>query len=145
MLLLDNSSPHAVVVDTRLPPSSATLHQAMVQAWPRLASRVQCHEGDMDSVALEQSDVVVSSHACGRLTDVVLDRSALAGARVAVLPCCHDFAACDTGALAAWVDRGLAIDIMRVVRMEQRGYRVWTQTISAQVTPKNRVLIAVPA
>src|ERR1700731_2251455 len=33
MLLLDDSSPRAVVVDKALPPSSATLHDALVHVW----------------------------------------------------------------------------------------------------------------
>jgi hypothetical protein len=144
MLMLDDSSPHALVVDTQIPPSSAALHQMLVEAWPRLARRVQFIDADIDSVALDESDMVVSSHACGRLTDVVLDRSALARARVAVLPCCHDFDKCDVGALTGWVDPALAIDIMRAMRMEQRGYRIWTQSIAAAITPKNRLLIGVP-
>jgi hypothetical protein len=31
------------------------------------------------------------------------------------------------------------------MRLEQRGYRVWTQTIPADITPKNRLLIGEPA
>jgi hypothetical protein len=42
------------------------------------------------------------------------------------------------------VDRALAIDVLRAVRLEQRGYRVWTQTIPEEITPKNRLLIAAP-
>ena len=37
-----------------------------------------------------------------------------------------------------------AIDIMRVVKLEQNGYHVRTQTIPASVTPKNRLLLASP-
>src|SRR5688500_12383388 len=88
MRLLDHSSPHALVVDAQIPSSSAVLHRMLVEAWPRLARRVQFIAADIDAVALDASDMVVSSHACGRLTDVVLDRSASARARVAVLPCC---------------------------------------------------------
>ena len=40
------------------------------------------------------------------------------------------------------VDGALAIDIMRVVKLEQNGYHVRTQTIPAIVTPKNRLLLA---
>jgi hypothetical protein len=72
----------------------------------------------------------------------VLDRAVAARAMVAVLPCCHDLATCDSGSLAGWVDRPLAIDILRAMRLEQQGYRVWTQTIPAAVTPKNRLLLA---
>jgi hypothetical protein len=141
MLLLDDSSPRAIVVDKKLPPSSAKVHDALAGAWPRLAGRVEFLERPLEEVALEPTDVVVSSHACGDLTDRVLDRAVSAGARVAVLPCCHNLATCDTGALSGWVDKPMAIDIMRATRLEGRGYRVWTQTISESITPKNRLLL----
>jgi hypothetical protein len=141
MLLLDDSSPSALVVDKTLPASSARLHEALESAWPRIAGRVSFVQSALDAVEILPADVVVSSHACGALTDVVLDRAVAAGARVAVLPCCHDLAVNDAGALAGWVDGALAIDIRRAQRLEQRGYRVWTQAIPADVTPKNRLLL----
>jgi hypothetical protein len=144
MLVLDNSSPNAVVVDTALPPSGARVCAALVEAWPRLAGRVEFVASPLENVRLHGTDVVVSSHACGDLTDRVLDVAAAAGASVAVLPCCHDLATCDSGALGGWVDRPLAIDILRAIRLERQGYRVWTQTIPAAITPKNRLLLGTP-
>ncbi|MCC6992007.1 MAG: hypothetical protein IT181_23590, partial [Acidobacteria bacterium] len=32
----------------------------------------------------------------------------------------------------------------RALRLDARGYRVWTQTIPDAITPKNRLLIGVP-
>ena len=98
----------------------------------------------LDAVELHADDLVVSSHACGALTDVVLNRAVAVRARVAVLPCCHNLVANDTGSLTGWVDGALAIDIMRAVRLEQQGYRVWTQAIPVEITPKNRLLMASP-
>ena len=89
MLLLDDSSPSALVVDKALPPSSATLHDALLQAWPRLSGRVAFVAAALDDVEILPTDLVVSSHACGALTDRVLERAVSARARVAVLPCCH--------------------------------------------------------
>ena len=37
MLLLDDSSASALAIDKTLPPSTARLHDAIVEAWPRLA------------------------------------------------------------------------------------------------------------
>ncbi len=145
LLVLDNSSPVALVVDKALPASSTRVHQALVDVWPRLSGRVTFVGSALDDVKIESTDVVVSSHACGRLTDVVLDRAIAARARVAVLPCCHDLANCDAGELSGWVDGAVAIDIMRAVRLEQQGYRIWTQSIPAAVTPKNRLLLGAPA
>ncbi len=144
MLLLDDSSASALVVDTTLPPSTAKLHQALVDAWPRLSGRVEFMAKTLEEVALLPTDVVVASHACGALTDRILDRAAAAGARVAVLPCCHDLATCDTGHLQGWLAAPLAIDVVRALRLERRGYRVRTQTIPAQITPQNRLLLGEP-
>ena len=141
MLLLDDSSPGALIVDEALPPSARTLEKALAAEWPRLAGRVQLVTAGIDAIDLQADDVVVSSHACGRLTDEVLNRAAAAGARVAVLPCCHDLRENPSGPIAGWLDGPLAIDVMRAVALEQRGYRVWTQTIPAAITPKNRVIL----
>jgi hypothetical protein len=145
LLVLDDSSPEALVVDKTRPPSSVRMHEVLAETWPRLTGRVTFLEAAIEDVALRADDLVVSSHACGSLTDLVLDRAAGAGARVAVLPCCHDLTVNDTGALTGWVDGPLAVDVMRVVRLERRGYRVWTLAIPATITPKNRLLIAEPA
>jgi hypothetical protein len=144
LLLLDDSSPSAIVVDTVLPASGAKVHDALVAVWPRLEGRIAFIQESLDRVPLHPTDVVVSSHACGALTDVVIARAAGVRARVAVLPCCHDADSCDAGPLAGWMDAPLAIDALRAVRLEQRGYRVWTQTIPAGITPKNRLLLGAP-
>jgi hypothetical protein len=145
MLILDDTSPAAVVVDKSVPPCADALRKALLRTWPRLSDRVTRVIDDLDTVPIEKDDVVVASHACGRLTDVVLERAATAGAKVAVLPCCHDAAACDTAGLEGWMDSALAIDAARVVRLRGRGYRVWTQAIPGDITPKNRLLLAAPS
>ena len=145
LLLLDDSSPHALVVDPSPPASSRLLHDAVVAAWPRLQRRVSFLEGDLASVTIAATDLVVSSHACGALTDRVLDAAIRASARVAVLPCCHDLATCDAGPLAGWLDGPIAVDAVRAMRLQARGYDVRTQTIPRAITPQNRLLIATPA
>jgi hypothetical protein len=144
LLILDDTSPNAVVVDRTLPPSAAKLHDALVQSWPRLDGRVEFVATGLDEADVQGGDLVVSCHACGNLTDVVLDRAVSVRARVAVLPCCHHLRTGDTGGLSGWVDRAAAVDIVRAVRLGQRGYRIWTQTIPANITPKNRLLIGEP-
>jgi len=144
MMLMDDSSPNALVVDKTLPPSSGKLHQALVQAWPRLSGRIAFVAAALEDIEILNTDVVVSSHACGTLTDRVLDRAVSAGARVAVLPCCHDLMSGDAGGLSGWIDGPVAIDIVRAMRLTERGYRIWTQTIPGEITPKNRLLLGAP-
>jgi hypothetical protein len=144
MLLLDTTSASAHVVDPGPPPSAVALHEALTATWPHLIGRVHSVAASLDAFVFTNDDVVVSSHACGALTDRVLDCAALARARVAVLPCCHDTDTCDRGSLTGWVDAALAIDLRRAMRLEQRGYRVWAQMIPAAITPKNRLLLGAP-
>lgn len=143
-LLLDDTSPRALAVDARIPPSAARLGEAMARAWPRLAGRVELVRADVDDVALGPDDVVLAAHACGALTDRVLTRASDARARVAVLPCCQDRATCDAGALEGWLDVGLAVDVTRARALAARGYEVRTALLPADVTAKNRLLLGWP-
>src|SRR4030095_1880325 len=59
MLLLDDSSPEAIVVDTTIPSSSAQLHDVLVAAWPRLSGRVTVVYARVQDVALGSDDIVV--------------------------------------------------------------------------------------
>ncbi|UFS72877.1 SAM-dependent methyltransferase [Geomonas sp. RF6] len=144
LLLLDDSSPNALAVDRRIPASGGALQGAMLAEWPRLQGRVEFVEEDLAEVTLQAGDLVVSAHACGALTDLVLDRAIAAGARVAVLPCCHDYRGAELGGLDGWMDGALALDVMRAGRLRAAGYRVYTQTIPGDITPKNRLLMAEP-
>ncbi len=144
LLLLDDSSPEALAVDHRMPQSAATLEASICAQWPRLQGRVSYIETDLRKVPLERDDLVVSAHACGGLTDLVLERAVEAGARVAVLPCCHDLKEADLGGLEGWMEGPLAMDATRVSRLRFQGYRVFTQLIPGDITPKNRLLLAEP-
>jgi hypothetical protein len=99
----------------------------------------------LDAIELQGEDLVVSTHACGALTDRVLERARAARARVAVLPCCHDRQHCRDGGLTGWLDPALAIDVTRAATLREAGYAVHTQTIPREITPKNRLLLAEPA
>lgn len=141
MLLLDDSSPHAIAIDPDPPPSSARIAEVLVETWPRLADRVTIRTARLAEVTLEPADVVISIHACGSLTDDVLAAAIAARARVAVLPCCHEHVSLP---LAGWLGDALALDVRRAHRLEAAGYAVATQTIDPAITPKHRLLIGTP-
>lgn len=145
MLLLDDTSPTAIGVDHRVPLSAGRLASALVVAWPRLAARVSVIQARAEDCPLTAEDLVVAVHACGELTDAILDRVIAARARVAFMACCHDAAACDLGGLGGWLEPSIAIDATRVARLRASGYDVSTQTIPADITPENRLVIARPS
>ncbi|MBC7171994.1 MAG: methyltransferase domain-containing protein [Polyangiaceae bacterium] len=143
-LLIDPSSEVALGVDTRIPASAGPLHASLAARWPRLGGRVALREADLASVSLEKWDSVVSVHACGALTDLVLARAIDARASVAVLPCCQDAETCDSGGLDAWMDVSLAIDSVRAMRLREARYTVHLTAIPSAISPKNRLLIGLP-
>jgi hypothetical protein len=144
MLLLDDSSAEVLITDRRLPASCATLAQAIEKQWPKLVGRVTLLEAPIERVELKAGDLALSIHACGALTDAVIDKAAAAHSRLAVMPCCHDLDHADTGALTGWLDGPLAVDVVRAARLRARGWDVWTQSIPETITPHNRLLMAEP-
>ena len=144
LLILDDTSPIAVAVDADLPKNAPILSQSLTDTWPRLSGRIHYQQADIESVPVRPDDLVVSVHACGTLTDLILDKAAAAGATVAVLPCCHDIGRSDTGSLTGWMDGPLAVDAVRALKLRQAGYAVFTATIPAEITPKNRLLMGHP-
>lgn len=145
LILLDNTSPKALAVDQTIPPSAIKLQQALLSQWSKLEGRIELCPGSLEDVHLKAGDLVVSVHACGRLTDMVIQKAIEAGARLAVLPCCHNLAESDQGNLQGWLDGPLAVDVIRTNKLRQHGYRIYTQTIPKDITPKNRLLMAEPA
>jgi hypothetical protein len=144
MLLLDDTSPEAICVDTSRPLSAQRLTQHLSARWPRLLERVHYVEADLATVALTPQDLIVCVHGCGALTDRVLTLAAAARARVAVLPCCHDLAQSDTARLDAWMPGPLAVDVARVHRLRALAYDVRLATIPDTITPQNRLIMATP-
>jgi hypothetical protein len=143
-MILDNSSPQALAVDRAIPGSAHRLHTILVETWPRLENRIEFIEAAVEKIALDSADLIVSVHACGGLTDLVLERAVTANARLAVLPCCHDLDEADQGGLGGWLDGPLAVDITRANQLRNRGYKIFTQQIPNDITPKNRLLMGEP-
>lgn len=141
MLLLDDTSPEAIVTDSRIPKNAGRLSASIIQTWPRLSNRIQYLEADIADVKILPEDLVMSVHACGMLTDQVISLAVNAGARVAVLPCCHNIELSDTNGLEGWIDGSLAVDVTRAAKLRAAGYIVMTRTIPDDITPKNRLLM----
>jgi hypothetical protein len=141
MLILDDTSESAIAYDVKPPPSAQIIHEALRGVWPRLRDQFSITEFEP---SLTASDVLVSCHACGSITDDVIAHAIEARCCVAVLPCCHDFDNNDAGGLQGWMDQSLAIDATRAATLRAARYRVWTQTIPEDITPKNRLLLGAP-
>lgn len=141
MLILDDSSETAIAVDTDIPLNAEKLSQSLLASWPRLQGRIIYQQVSLQDITILPDDIVVSAHACGALTDLVIDRAVEQRARVAVLPCCHNLKESPTDNLEGWMDKTLAVDAVRAMRLRAKGYRIVTQKIPDDITPKNRLLM----
>jgi len=144
MILLDKTSPAALAVDTHIPGSASRLCRVLIEEWPWLEDRVEYRGADLADVRVTSEDLVVSAHACGSLTDRIIDKAVDARARVAVLPCCHDLKTCCDGGLSSWMVSDLAVDAVRAMGLASRGYDIYTAKIPNTITPKNRLLMGRP-
>ena len=141
LLILDDSSKTAIAVDSKIPLNAANLSNALITSWPRLKDRIIYKEVPVQEITILPDDIVVSAHACGSLTDLIIDKATEQHARVAVLPCCHDLQESSTGGLEGWMDKTLAVDTVRAVKLKAKGYQIVTQKIPHDITPKNRLLM----
>ncbi len=145
MLLLDSSARDATAVDIRVPASAARVAEALCAQWPRLHSRVAFVAADLRDAHALAGDVLIAVHACGTLTDDVIQLALARRAAVAVLPCCHDLKRCASGNLAGWINGPLAIDVMRAHTLRSAGYELNASHIPEAITPHNRLLIGWPS
>ncbi len=141
MLILDDSSKMAIAVDKKLPDSAEKLSNAIIDTWPRLKNRIIYKQNDLQTIEVQSEDIVVSAHACGSLTDLVLEKAVEKQARVAVLPCCHNVKKSSMNQLEGWMDKTLAVDAVRAFKLKSAGYKIVTQKIPSDITPKNRLLM----
>lgn len=141
MLILDDTSKTALAVDKAIPENARKLSNALIESWPRLKNRIIFQQAPIADITVLPGDIVVSVHACGRLTDLIMDMAIEQHARVAVLPCCHDAKLCAANDLEGWMAPDLAIDAARAFKLRSMGYKIVTQKIPDTITPKNRLLM----
>lgn len=146
-----------VLVDRFEPPSHRQLREAMAEVcpWMNDEDAVRFVPSTLDDhFAQEMSNdersgpnhasVVISTHACGSLTDDIL-QYAVDGdcAALAVMPCCYT--GTDRGApygVRRALGVSVAADVGRSFFLQECGYHVDWSTIPKEVTPMNRIIVA---
>lgn len=135
-----------ILCDRRKPEHFAHVWRATTKAAPWLVDKIQYREGTLEKLRAELpiESAVLGVHACGTLTDTCLEIAADLGGPVAVMPCCRANAQNTAPqGLRAALGEDVAYDVDRTYAMETRGYRVRWREIPSEITPMNRVLIAV--
>jgi len=146
-----------VCVDRTEPPSHRTLRSCVEEVCPWTAGAGPGGAIDFVPASLEAfgaglrsggggavgPSVVISTHACGSLTDQVLEHAVESGAAaLAVMPCCYT--GTDRG-VPYGIRRALGVswsaDIRRSFKLEEAGYHSDFCAIPSEITPMNRVLL----
>ena len=87
-------------------------------------------------------------HACGGLSDIVIDVALEGSSALALVPCCHSTKNLAVGDEAAAANVGLdeAIDAARARRLAAAGWAVERDTLCPrEITPKNGLILARPS
>ena len=88
--------------------------------------------------------IIISTHACGSLTDKVLQYTIdVQAASVAVMPCCYT--GTDAGVpygLRRMLGVSLSADIRRSFHLQDHDYHVDFAAIPKAITPMNRLILA---
>ncbi len=127
----------------------------MLQRWPELQGSLDYVEGDLEHVRADPSVLLTSVHACGPLTDAVLERAMDGGAPVAVMPCCHSLRKQPVPRVpgltaellaerASAIGAVPAIDGARIEALQAAGYAVVEEAVDPTVTPYNKLILAQP-
>jgi hypothetical protein len=115
---------------------------AGVGSWIRDKVRVVTTDLSKASAVIPSGATLVSSHACGVLTDACIDTAIAHGVSVAVMPCCYPRRNCPAPpTLTQNLGLGVAFDVDRTYRMTRADFHVRWTAIPKEITPMNRVLI----
>lgn len=132
------------LVDRTEPESRQKLIESCKKVAPWIENKIINIEDKIspESDWLQQGMSVISTHACGVLTDLTLDIAISVKGKVAVLPCCYPERKCQAPkALQSHLGFETAFDIERTYKLEHAGYHVNWGSIPASITPMNRVII----
>ena len=149
----------AHLVDIVQPPSHQVLKELIAEVCPWVNDNVQFHTSDLDSfdpMTMSNTEtnknsntqdvcpIVIATHACGTLTDKVLEQAVkMECCAIAAMPCCYT--GTDKGVPygikrahgVAW-----AADIKRTYFLDSHHFHTDYSTIPLEITPLNRIIVA---
>ncbi len=142
--IFERGTKQVVLIDSIESPSHRLLLKQVALIAPWIQDKVQFRKGTIDSFepSAAAPSSIVSSHACGLLTDQCLETAIAIKGNVAVMPCCYPKSKGQASkALQFALGHELALDIDRTYRLEQSNYSVRWTSIPNPITPMNRVLV----
>lgn len=143
-----------ILVDQTEPPSHRILSEFLGQVCPWIHDCVEFQSmtleefgssmEDNDSENEDVAQMVIATHACGSLTDKVLELAVqFDSCGIAAMPCCYT--GTDKGTPYG-IKRALGVswaaDIRRCFYLNEHGYHSDFSNIPSEITPMNRIIVA---
>ncbi len=115
------------------------------------------HDAELDLSGVEAYEIpsgislaVIAIHACGILTDKVLEKAVQARTPVAVMPCCYNdqikryqLRQPPDSRILSYPRREDYHDTIRLQFLREQGYRAELQQINPRITPMNNVIMGI--
>lgn len=147
------ASMRVLLVDHKEPQSHAILRNIISEVCPWVnEDTVKFVEADLDDYvtksrsddATDEASIIISTHACGSLTDDVIGYAVESrAASVSVMPCCYTGTAKGTPyGVQRMFGVGASADIKRSFLLHDNGYHVDFAAIPKAITPMNRLIVA---
>ena len=106
---------------------------------------IKYKETNVINEGIPKGDLITSIHACGVLTDKLIEESIKQKSPFAVMPCCHSYSThIEKEQLIYFENKTDAIDVARVMHIENNNYKVHLRNIDQKITDKNRIIIGIP-
>ncbi|OEU14221.1 hypothetical protein FRACYDRAFT_240755 [Fragilariopsis cylindrus CCMP1102] len=154
------SSISAVCIDLKMPKSSETVATVFKETFYNSNSTDECTESNLDFwnyvegpieyIIPHSSTLLVGIHACGTLSDKIIDLALSSNSPLALVPCCHTKKQFTTDQKNDFTTQTQKysltdfIDNYRKQKLMDHGYTVHEVFIPSEFTPKNRVLLCIP-
>eukprot|EP00984_Skeletonema_dohrnii_P020713 scaffold10157_cov142-Skeletonema_dohrnii-CCMP3373.AAC.23 len=147
------ASMRVLLVDQSEPQSHLILRDLISEVCPWVnQDTVQFFEADLDDYvtkslsddATDEASIIISTHACGSLTDDVIRYAVESrAASVSVMPCCYTGTAKGTPyGVQRMFGVSASADIKRSFLLHDAGYHVDFAAIPKAITPMNRLIVA---
>lgn len=136
----------ANIIDQKRPLSFDRIVNCVEQISPDAVKQVHFIQEDYQLVNFKKNSLLIGIHACGIRTDWLMDLAFKNKCGIAILPCCYKKECLPEPMkkLSSVYELKELIDIHRITRALNNGYSINTKSISAKVTPMNRMFIFLP-